>query len=1048
VSLADLNAGGLDRGLNPCRPFILRPVATLLLAIGLLIFGIAAWAMLPVAALPQVEYPVMNVIANLPGASAETMATSIAAPLERQFAYLNGVVSINSTSGLGQTFVRLQFDLGRNIDLAAIDVQSAISNAAGDLPPDMPNPPFFFKENPAERAMVVMAFTSDVLPLTKVDQFSDTAVVRRISNLPGISRAQIADEQKFAIRVQINPASLASRGLSPEDVRNAIQRATVNRPKGRLEGGDVVTTVESNDQIFDADGLRDIVVAYRNDAPVRLSDVASIEDGVENDKATGWYNGHPAIIIAVQKRPGANTVQAVDGLRAALGTLRASLPPSINLNIVTDRAETIRASLGDVELTLGITIALVVLVIFIFLRHFWATVIPSITIPLSLLATLIVMLMLGFTLDNLSLMALTIAVGFVVDDAIVVIENIVRHMEEGEGPIEAAIKGGGQVAFTILSITLSLVAVFIPVFFMGGIVGRLFREFAATVSVAILASAVVSLTLSPMLCSRLLKPVKHVAKATPNRLQRWSAWANDRVMAGYRGSLVWVLRHRKLTLLSFALTLGLTGYLYATVPKGFFPPQDNGRIFGFGEAPTGTPFAVTSTMVEQMTAAIRADPDVFSVTSYVGGDSDENTGSFVINLKPREERAGVSVVLGHLRERAAKLKGLRFFMQPEPEIITGTDAGRTEYQYTLVDADRDELEKWTPTVLEHLKQVPGLLDVSKDLNTASSVRVVINRDLAARMGVDPKAIDDTLYDAFGPRRVAEIYTDSNQYYVLMQVDPQFQADQASLQLIYVNSAAGKQIPLSTFASFESSVAPISINHRGQFPDESLTFNLAPGVSIGEAVDRIHKMEAELGKPITLQTSFEGAAQEFEKSLASQPWLIAAATLVVYIVLGMLYESFIHPLTILSSLPSAGVGALLALIACGSNLDVMGLIGIILLIGIVKKNAIMMVDFAIQAEAEGLNPEEAILQACLVRFRPIMMTTIAAIFGALPLALGHGAGSELRRPLGIAIVGGLMVSQVLTLYTTPVIHLGLRKLSIGLQNSWRQLRGQPAAAPAE
>jgi multidrug efflux pump len=1012
---------------NPVRPFVLRPVATLLLALGLLVFGIGAWVLLPVAALPQVEYPVINVVANLPGASPETISTSLAAPLERQFAFINGVQAVDSQSFLGGTFIRLRFALDRDIDLAAIDVQSAISNAAGDLPRDLPAPPFFFKENPADRPVVVMAFTSDVMPPSKVDAYADTMVVRRIGTIPGVSRAFLADEQKFAVRIWMNPAALAARGLSPEDVRDAVQRASVNRPKGKLEGGDTTVTVAANDQLFDADAFRGIVVAYRNGAAVHLDEVADVEDGVENDKTTGWYNGKPAIIIGVQRRAGANVVQTVDGIHKSLDALQSTLPPAIDLHIVTDRAETIRASLGDVEMTMAITIGLVIFVIFLFLRRFWATVIPSITIPLSLLATLIVMYLLNFTLDNLSLMALTIAVGFVVDDAIVVIENIVRHMEAGERPIEAAIKGGGQVAFTILSITVSLVAVFIPVFFMGGITGRLFREFAATVSVAILASAVISLTLSPMMCARLLKPENPIAEKRPGWIVRLAAGFYDGIFGFYRWSVIWVLRHRTLTLASFALTLALTGYLYVTVPKGFFPAQDNGRIFGFAVSAPDTPFGEMKRLVETATPLIRADKDVYSVTSYAG-DSGENTGTFVINLKPRGERSDdVHVVIGRLREAVKAVKGMQLFMQPEPEIVTGTDFARNEYVYSLIDPDRAELEKWLPIVEDKLKTVAGLLDVSRENQAAApAAQVVVNREIASRLGVDPQVIDDTLYDAFGARHAAEIFTDASQYYAILEVDPKFQSGPEALDLIHVAAKDGKQIRLSAFAHFEQQMATSTVTHRGQFPVEKISFNLQPGLSLGEAVNRIHQMERDLDKPVALQTSFEGAAQEFEDSLASQPWLIAAATLVVYIVLGILYESFIHPLTILSSLPSAGVGALLALMVSGLNLDVMGLIGIILLIGIVKKNAIMMVDFAIQAEQEGRSARDAILEACLVRFRPIMMTTIAAIFGGLPLAIGAGAGGELRRPLGIAIVGGLLVSQVLTLYTTPVIHLVLRQ----------------------
>jgi hydrophobe/amphiphile efflux-1 (HAE1) family protein len=1013
--------------MNIIRFFVDRRVTTLLLALCLLVFGLVGWVFLPVASLPDVEYPMINVTASLPGASAQTMAAAVAAPLERQLAALHGVETMKSFSYEGVTTIQLRFTLERKIDAAGADVQAAINNAGGDLPRDLPSPPTFSKKNPADRPIVVLAFTSNIMTTPKINSYVDNLVVRKIDTLDGVSSAFIADPQKFAVRVELNPLALAARGVSPEDVRAAIARTSINIPKGKLTGGEIDTDVEANDQLLDADAFRQVVVAQRNGGAIHLGDVAVVRDGVEEERDFGWFQGEPAIIVGIIRRTGANVVSTVDRVRSSLRQIGASIPPAIRVNFVTDRAEVIRASLRDVQITLAMTIALVVLVIFAFLRRLRATIIPALTIPLSLIGTCGVMALLHFSLDNLSLMALTISVGFVVDDAIVVIENVTRHLEAGMEPLRAAVLGGQQVVFTIISITLSLVAVFVPIFFMGGVVGRLFHEFAATVSIAIIISSLVALTLIPMLCRWLLvaddaAPSAHTSKFTI------AAKAYDRVFGLYRSSVIWMLGHRAAAMAVFAFTLAATTYLYVTIPKGFLPPQDNGRLLGNVVGRPGMTFEEMTPVVTQLRDILRADPDVSTVTNYVNPDV---TGEFVINLRPRtQRRATAQQVMTRLRDRTARATGASFYMKPEPELTFDANLGHAAFSYVMVDPNRSELERWAPVIESSLSHVPGILDVSPDNQTnGPALHIVVNRELASRLGVDPQGVDDVLYDSFSARRVSEIYTDSDQFYVIMEVAKRYRADVSALDAIRVSSKDGRQIPLSNFAHFEAGGAPLAVLHTGRFPSRGMTFNLAPGLSLGEALSRIDKMEHEIGKPPSLQTSFEGAAKEFQKSLTSQLWLVAAAAFVIYVILGTLYESFVHPLTILSSLPSAGLGALIALRMTGMSLDMIGVIGLLLLMGIVKKNAIMMIDFAIQAEAEGKSPEDAILQACLVRFRPIMMTTIAALFGALPLALGEGAGSELRRPLGVTIIGGLAISQFLTLYSTPVIHLTLRRFVV-------------------
>jgi hydrophobe/amphiphile efflux-1 (HAE1) family protein len=1028
-------------------PFIERPIATSLLMVGILLAGLIAYPMLPVAPLPQVDFPTIQVSASLPGASPETMASSVATPLERQFAQISGVSQMTSSSGLGTTSITVQFDLDRNIDAAAQDVQAAINAAGGQLPKDLPNPPPYRKVNPADSPVLILAAQSDNLPLTTVDDYADTILAQQIAQIPGVAQVSIGGEQKPAVRVQIDPAKLAGLGLSLEDVRTVLGSATVNAPKGSFDGPRQSFTIYANDQLLEADAYGHVIVAYHDGSPVRVRDIGQAVAGPENAKLAAWQNGQRGIVLIVFKQPGANVIETVDRVKAALPRLQAAIPPDIRISVIADRTQTIRASVRDVQITLSITIALVIMVIFLFLRQFWATAIPSVTVPLSLLGTAGLMYLAGYSLDNLSLMALVIAVGFVVDDAIVMIENVMRHVEAGMTPLDAARKGAAEIGFTILSISLSLVAVFIPLLLMGGIVGRLFREFAVTVAMAILVSAFVSLTLTPMMCSRFLserRPARH------GRFYRATEAFFEWLLHGYDRGLRWVLRHQPLMLGVMLLTIAATVYLYIAIPKGFFPQQDTGFITGISEAAQDISFAAMMEKQQALAAVIGKDPDVAGFVSAVGpggASSSVNAGRFFITLKPGDQRrASADQIINRLRPHLAKVEGVALFLQASQDINVGGRASRTQYQYTLQDANLDELNQWSPRLLAKLQTLPELQDVATDQQTnAASVTMTIDRDTAARFGIQPQVIDDTLYDAFGQRQVAQYFTQLSEYHVVLEVDPRFQADPASLEKIYVKSpATGQQVPLSVFVRFDTDKTnALSVSHQGQFPAVTLSFNLTPGTALGQAVDAIQSAVSELGKPVSLVGSFQGSAQAFQDSLATQPYLIAAALVVVYLILGMLYESYIHPLTILSTLPSAGVGALLILMAFGYDLSVIALIGIILLIGIVKKNGIMMVDFALEAERkDGLAPQEAIYRACLLRFRPIMMTTMAALLGGLPLMLGHGTGSELRRPLGYAVGGGLLLSQALTLYTTPVVYLYMDRLSRWLNRK----RAAPAAAP--
>jgi hydrophobe/amphiphile efflux-1 (HAE1) family protein len=947
---------------------------------------------------------------------------------------------MTSTSGLGSTQITLQFDLSRNIDGAAQDVQTAINAAGGLLPKNLPNPPTYRKVNPSDQAVLVYAVHSDSMPIYKVNDYANINLAQKLSSLPGVAQVDVGGMQQYAVRVQVDPNALASRNIGLEDVRNALASLSTDQPKGNVENANQTLTFDTNDQLYDAASFDNAIIAFRNGAPVRVKDVGTAIDSAQTNRVGAWYGSTPAILLQVHRQPGANTVQVVDSVKQAMGQLRASIPSQVKIDLMADRSQTIQAAVQDVDFTLMITIALVVMVIFLFLRKFWATFIPAVAVPLSIIGTFGAMYLLGYSLDNLSLMGLTIAVGFVVDDAIVMIENIVRYIEEGESPLRAAIKGAGQIGFTILSITISLIAVFIPLLFMSGIIGRLFREFAITVSVAVVVSAFVSLTLTPVMCALFLKPEERQHRR--GRLNQLAEDFFSGLVRLYDRGLRWVFRHQFFMLLVTLTLIAISGFLYVAIPKGFFPQQDTGFIFAQADARQDTSFAAMSGITRQLIAKVEQDPAVSGVVGFTGatgGNPTESSARMFIALKPFGQRAdSADQVIQRLRPILAQVQGTKVFMQSVQDINVGARLSRTQYQYTLTDPDSAELNHWAPLFQQAMLKLPGLQDVASDQQIASPhLAIQIDRDAMARLGLTPQLIDDTLNDAFGARQIGTIFTSSNQYKIILELQPQFAADATALDSLYVVSPAGAHVPLGAVARFTPEVAPLTVNHQGQFPAVTLSFNLAPGASLGAAVAAIDQVRATLGAPASLQGSFQGTAQAFQSSLSSTPLLVGAAILVVYIVLGMLYESYIHPLTILSALPSAGVGALLMLMATGTNLDVMGIIGIILLIGIVKKNAIMMIDFALEAERKhGKSPREAIHEACLLRFRPIMMTTMTALLAGLPLALGHGAGSELRRPLGIAIVGGLLLSQLLTLYTTPVIYLYLDRLSLWANRSAR------------
>ena len=1105
--------------MSPSRPFILRPVATFLLMMAIMLVGIVAYIQLPISALPEVDYPTIQVITFYPGASPDVMASAVTAPLERQFGQVPGLNQMTSTSSSGSSVIVLQFSLDLNIDVAEQEVQASINAAQTYLPADLPVPPIYSKTNPADSPVLTLALTSQTIPLSQVEDLADTKLTQKIAQLPGVGMVSISGGQKPATRIQVNPVALSSYGINMEDVRSALQQTSLNIAKGSFDGAQQDYQIDANDQLLTSKDFRQVVVAYRNGGPIMLSDVANILDDTENTKLAAWMNTTPAVIVNVQRQPGANIIQVVDRITKLLPVLQTTLPASVQLTILTDRTTTIRASVHDVQFELILTVGLVVMVIFLFLRNVSATIIPSVAVPLSLVGTFAVMYLCGYSLNNLTLMALTISTGFVVDDAIVMIENIVRYIEEGEDPLEAALKGSEQIGFTIVSLTISLIAVLIPLLFMGDIVGRLFREFAITLSVTILVSAVVSLTLTPMMCAKLLK---HTPEAQRGRFYEISERGFNSVIAFYGKTLRWVLKHQTATLFVAVATLVLTVVLYIIVPKGFFPEQDTGVIQGITEASQSISFPAMAERQVALAKVLLQDPAIQNISSFIGADGTNttlNSGRIQITLRPLEERKISALdLIRRLQKNLDKVEGITLYMQPVQDLTVEDRVSRTLYQYTLEDPDINELNLWTSRFVNRLKKLPELSDVATDQQTSGlAASLVIDRQTASRMGITPQMIDETLYDAFGQRQVSTVYTQLNQYHVILEAIPDFQRNPAKLQDIYVRTSAtssasssggsgsssvglssagtssgsstsssssggsgnasgsasstsssnlitttpvaaaalsgttstgsatppvvsavnGGAVPLSAFTHFENRTSPLSVNHQGQFPVVTVSFNLAPGASLGAAADEVEKVQKDLHMPLSVQTAFQGTAASFQASLANEPILILAALITVYIVLGVLYESYIHPITILSTLPSAGVGAILALLVCGEELSVVALIGIILLIGIVKKNGIMMIDFALEAERkEGKSSEDAIFEACLLRFRPIMMTTMAALLGGLPLALGSGIGAELRRPLGIAMVGGLLVSQVLTLYTTPVIYIFFDRLA-------RKFSGSPA-----
>jgi HAE1 family hydrophobic/amphiphilic exporter-1 len=1031
-------------------PFIRYPIATSLLMAGILFVGLVSYPLLPVAPLPQVDFPTIQVSASLPGASPETMASSVAQPLERQLAQIPGIAQMTSTSSLGSTAVTIQFDLNRSIDGAANDIQGAINAASGQLPKNLPTPPTYRKVNPADSPILLLSASSDTLPLTTVSDAVDAQLGQQISQISGVAQVFIGGQQKPAIRVQIDPAKLVAKGLSLEDVRNQIAITTVDSPKGSIDGTTRAYTIYANDQLLDPDAWNDVIIAYRNGGPLRIRDIGRAVSGPEDMKQAAWADGKRGVFLVIFKQPGANVIDTVDRIKAQLPRLIAAIPSAVKIKIISDRTITIRSAVEDVQFTLLITIVLVVMVIFVFLRSAWATIIPSVTVPLALLGACSLMWAFGYTLDNLSLMALTIAVGFVVDDAIVMLENISRYIEQGEKPLAAAFKGASEIGFTIVSISVSLVAVLIPLLLMGGIIGRLFREFAVTLAMAIFVSLIVSLTLTPMMASRFLRAHNETRHG---RFYQWSERAFDRLLHGYQRILDLALRWSLTTLCIFFATLTLSVYMFIIIPKGFFPQQDNGFLTATSETAQDISFADMKRHQEELGAIVQHDPAVDSIAMFIGGGGSAlNTGRLYITLKPRSERdASAQQIIARLRPKLEKVEGARLFMQASQDVRLGGRATRTQFEYTLQDANLDELNEWAPKILAKMQTLRELRDVATDQQTqGTTLTLTINRDTASRYGIQPQLIDDTLYDAFGQRQVTQYFTQLNSYHVILEILPDLQGSIDTLNKLYIKSPlTGEQVPLSEFTTWTSvPVRPLSISHQGQFPAITISFNLAQDTALGQATEAIQRAVVEIGVPATLNSSFQGTAQAFQQSLGTVPLLIMAALVVVYLILGILYESYIHPLTILSTLPSAGVGALAILMAFGFDFSLIALIGIILLIGIVKKNGIMMVDFAIAAEREEhLSPRDSIRKAALLRFRPIMMTTMAAMLGGVPLMLGTGTGSEIRQPLGYAMVGGLIVSQALTLFTTPVIYLYLDTFSNALAR-WSQTRKSNGLPPAE